>query len=86
MFEEQVIDLLIKLGYSVVPQVGVSGFRIDIGVQDEKHPGRYLLGIECDGAKYHSSPVARDRDRLRQCRHSAHRTRAPKSNGPRNKL
>jgi hypothetical protein len=29
-------------------------------------PGRYLLGVECDGAKYHSAPVARDRDRLRQ--------------------
>ena len=27
---------------------------------------RYILGIECDGATYHSSPLARDRDRLRQ--------------------
>jgi hypothetical protein len=29
-------------------------------------PGRYLCGIECDGAMYHSSETARDRDRLRQ--------------------
>lgn len=29
-------------------------------------PGTYLLGVECDGATYHSSKVARDRDRLRQ--------------------
>ncbi len=33
---------------------------------DPEHPGRYLLGIECDGAAYHSSRSARDRDRLRQ--------------------
>jgi len=29
-------------------------------------PGRYVLAIECDGATYHSSYTARDRDRLRQ--------------------
>ncbi len=33
---------------------------------DDNNPGRYLLGIECDGAYYHSSSTARDRDRLRQ--------------------
>jgi very-short-patch-repair endonuclease len=47
-------------------QVGCAGFRVDLAVVDPASPGRYLLGIECDGAKYHSSPVARDRDRLRQ--------------------
>ena len=31
-----------------------------------KPSGEFLLGIECDGASYHSSPTARDRDRLRQ--------------------
>ncbi len=29
-------------------------------------PGRYLMGIECDGATYHSSRSTRDRDRVRQ--------------------
>src|SRR5207249_653993 len=29
-------------------------------------PGRFVLAIECDGATYHSSESARDRDRLRQ--------------------
>ncbi|GAC1427854.1 MAG: hypothetical protein NVS1B11_17950 [Terriglobales bacterium] len=29
-------------------------------------PGRFVLAIECDGATYHSSYTARDRDRLRQ--------------------
>ena len=47
-------------------QVGSSGFRIDLAVVDEEKPGRYILGIECDGAMYHSSKTARDRDRLRQ--------------------
>ena len=47
-------------------QVGCAGFAIDLAVVDPRTPGRYLLGIECDGATYHSSPTARDRDRLRQ--------------------
>jgi very-short-patch-repair endonuclease len=54
------------LGYNVVSQVGCSGFRIDIGVVDPAEPGRFLLGVECDGATYHSAATARDRDRLRQ--------------------
>jgi very-short-patch-repair endonuclease len=47
-------------------QVGCAGYRLDLAVVDPEDPDRYLLGIECDGAMYHSSPVARDRDRLRQ--------------------
>jgi hypothetical protein len=41
-------------------------FRIDIGVKHADYPYGYLLGIECDGATYHSAATARDRDRLRQ--------------------
>lgn len=65
-FEEQVMAALVQRGISVEPQVGTSGFFIDIGVKDDEMPGRYVLGIECDGATYHSSRSARDRDRLRQ--------------------
>ena len=36
------------------------------GHQASRAPGHWLLGIECDGAAYHSSRTARDRDRLRQ--------------------
>ena len=39
---------------------------MDIGIADPERPGRYVLGIECDGATYHGSQSARDRDRLRQ--------------------
>jgi len=65
-FEESVAETLSQYGVEVVPQVGVAGFRIDLGVVDSKRPGRYLLGIECDGRTYHSARSARDRDRLRQ--------------------
>jgi len=65
-FEEAVIEALRGEGYVVRPQVGSAGFFIDIAVVDQNQPGRYLLGIECDGATYHSARSARDRDRLRQ--------------------
>jgi len=66
VFEEQVIDALSKEGFTCEPQVGVAGFFIDIGVRHPEFPERFCIGIECDGAQYHSSVTARDRDRLRQ--------------------
>lgn len=65
-FEESVLQALRDWGYRVQPQVGVAGYRIDIGVRHPEFPGAYALGIECDGAMYHSSRTARDRDRLRE--------------------
>jgi very-short-patch-repair endonuclease len=65
-FEEAVIAAVFELGFDPVPQVGVAGYRIDIGIRHPQRPGEFVLGIECDGAQYHSSKVARDRDRLRQ--------------------
>jgi len=65
-FEEAVADRLRSEGYDVEHQVGVAGFYIDLAVRDPDCPGRYLLGIECDGATYHSARMARVRDRTRQ--------------------
>jgi very-short-patch-repair endonuclease/DNA polymerase III delta prime subunit len=65
-FERQVAKALARHGYKTHPQVGVAGFFIDLAVVDPEKPGRYLLGIECDGANYHRSRSARDRDRIRQ--------------------
>lgn len=65
-FETQVADALRDNGWEVDHQVGIAGFFIDLAVVDPAVPGRYLLGIECDGATYHSARWARDRDRLRQ--------------------
>ncbi len=65
-FEDHVAAQIERLGYEVVPQVGVAGFRIDLGVRHPSWPYGYILGVECDGAAYHSSRSSRDRDRLRQ--------------------
>ena len=65
-FERQVAEALARTGWETRPQIGVAGFFIDLAVVDPDTPGRYLLGIECDGANYHRSRSARDRDRLRQ--------------------
>jgi very-short-patch-repair endonuclease len=65
-FEEHVIAVLKSAGYEVQPQVGVAGYFIDIAVRDPTDRERFILGIECDGATYHSSKAARDRDRLRE--------------------
>lgn len=64
-FEEDVRQALVGRGWDVDCQVGCGGYRIDLGVRDPEVPGRYLLGIECDGATYHSARTARDRDRIR---------------------
>ncbi|WP_186094178.1 DUF3320 domain-containing protein [Burkholderia gladioli] len=66
VFEAQVANALRARGYEVQAQVGLAGFFIDLAVLDAERPGRFLLGIECDGAAYHNSRSARDRDRLRQ--------------------
>ncbi len=65
-FEEAVYDFLQSKGYNVVTQVGCSGFRIDMAVKHPTQSDKFAIGIECDGAAYHSSRTARERDRLRQ--------------------
>lgn len=65
-FEEEVERALRQHGYEAHAQVGCEAYRIDLCVVDPEAPGRYLLGIECDGASYHSARSARDRDKLRQ--------------------
>ena len=65
-FEIAVMNALSRQGFECVPQVGAAGFFIDLAVRDPGMPGRYLMGIECDGATYHSSKSTRDRDKVRQ--------------------
>ncbi len=65
-FEEDVAAAVRRLGYEATHQVGAAGFRIDIGVKDPDDPVRYMLAVECDGASYHRSLSARQRDRQRQ--------------------
>ena len=65
-FEVAVANSLVARGFQCVPQIGVAGFFIDVGIRHPLKPGTFILGIECDGASYHSAKSARDRDRLRQ--------------------
>ena len=66
LFEEQVASQLRARGHQIAHQIGSAGFFVDLAVVDPDRPQRFLLGIECDGAQYHASRSARDRDRLRQ--------------------
>src|SRR5690606_12905856 len=65
-FEEAVAAQLERRGWTVVPQVGISGFRVDLGIRHPDLAGAYLAGVECDGATYHGSATARDRDKVRE--------------------
>jgi very-short-patch-repair endonuclease len=65
-FEISVGREIQKYGYEVMPQLGVAGFFIDLAIKHPYLTGEYLLGIECDGATYHSSKSVRDRDLIRQ--------------------
>lgn len=65
-FEKAVYNYLDRKGYKLATQVGCSGYRIDMAVKHPTLSGQYVLGIECDGAAYHSARTARERDRLRQ--------------------
>ena len=62
-FEEQVVEFLENEGYELECQYGAGRFYLDIVIKDR---GKPIIAIECDGAKYHSSLVARTRDRARQ--------------------
>lgn len=64
-FEQFVAEGLQAKGWEIRPQIGVSRFRIDLGVVHPDRPGDYLVGVECDGASYHSAATARDRDKVR---------------------
>jgi very-short-patch-repair endonuclease len=65
-FEADIRDALEARSILTRPQFGASRYRIDLVAMHPEKPGRPVLAIECDGASYHSSATARDRDRLRQ--------------------
>ncbi len=65
-FQTEVVSRLRSLGYEAHEEVASGGKFVDIAIVDMDRPGRYLIGIECDGASYHSSRSARDRDKIRE--------------------
>jgi very-short-patch-repair endonuclease len=64
-FEEEILQKLNEKNLTVDCQVGDSGFKIDFAIRDPK-TNKYILAIEADGATYHSSEYARERDYMRQ--------------------
>jgi superfamily I DNA and/or RNA helicase/very-short-patch-repair endonuclease len=65
-FSKNVKKRLEELGYQVSAEVGSSGFYIDLAIHHPVIQTNFVLGIECDGAIFHSTPYARDRDKIRQ--------------------
>ncbi|AFY02279.1 AAA domain-containing protein [Bdellovibrio bacteriovorus] len=53
-------------GHKVSAEIGSSGFFIDLGIHHPVIQSNFALGIECDGAIFHSTPYARDRDKIRE--------------------
>ncbi len=65
-FEQQVHEKLTQYGHKVMTQIGESGYRIDLAVVHPHDETRYILGIECDGATFHSAKSVKERDVMRQ--------------------
>jgi len=65
-FESEIKRKMEGAGLRPISQYGASSFRIDFALPHPEHPDKMVLAVEADGASYHSSPTARDRDRLRQ--------------------
>ena len=65
-FEDSIAMSLRDRGLIVDEQVGTSEYRIDLAIRDPRDKNRYIMAVECDGATYHHTKTARDRDMLRQ--------------------
>jgi very-short-patch-repair endonuclease len=65
-FEAEVAETIRELGHKVECQIGVAGYFLDLAIRHPQKNNYFMLGVECDGATYHSAKSARDRDRLRQ--------------------
>ena len=65
-FEMLVFKGLERRGYTIDSQVGHSGYVIDLAIHHPHDPSRYILGIECDGATFHSAKSVKERDVMRQ--------------------
>lgn len=64
-FCDCIYEFLSCRGYKVIKNVGCSDYKIDLAVEHPSKHGRYIAGIECDGATYSNARTARERDHLR---------------------
>lgn len=65
-FEKEVYDEFVNHGYSAMTQFPFGGYKIDMAILNPKNPYQFVLGIECDGATYHSSVWKKKQDSIRQ--------------------
>lgn len=61
-FEKSVFTVLHEMGYTVIPQVKVGSYRMDLVVESD---GDQRLAVECDGDSYHGPEQWHD-DMIRQ--------------------
>lgn len=64
--ESAVAAQLRQRGWTLQLGIGVSRFRVSIGVVDPHDQARFLAGIEFDGITYRDAAAARDRDQIRE--------------------
>lgn len=65
-FSQDVERRLRERGFDVSAEIGSCGFFVDLAIHHPVIPSNFILGIECDGDLFHSTPYARDRDKIRQ--------------------
>ena len=58
-------DRLTQDGFMVEFQVGVSEWRVDLGIRHDANLGHYICGIQFDGSQYYNTSYALERDHLR---------------------
>lgn len=64
-FDRAIAAALTDAGCQVRARVGNGASALDLAIVDPVQPGRYRMGLACDGPSDHAPRSARDRDRLR---------------------
>lgn len=64
-FKQYLCNVLKEAGYKTALNIGHSGYKVEIAVEDPNHAGSYVIGIETDGRAYNQARTARDRECLR---------------------
>lgn len=63
---QAIVEDLTRRGWTARAGVGVSDFKVAVGVEHPERPGTYLAGVETDGPVYARAATARDREILRR--------------------
>lgn len=64
-FKQYIVKTIADAGYKTAFNIGNSGYKVEIAVEDPNHEGSYIVGIETDGLAYEGARTVRDRECLR---------------------